>query len=213
MLYAERLAGAARLVHAVANGRSNCSAGRCALGVAFVFGLAFIGRLNLADDLGFPDQLGNVFLPLSAKLKEANQKIEDFFRQLYVSLGANQPATRTVEKAEDETAALQARMRKLGAGTVAVYTLVAPDRYRVIVITPNIMVAREYPISAKDLRRKVFALTEDLQNRHSSPLARAQELYNILVAPIENDLEGATSTDLGLVVRRCIALSAGSLTA
>jgi hypothetical protein len=83
--------------------------------------------------------------------------------------------SRTVEKAEDETAALQARIRKLGAGTVAVYTVVTPDRYWAIVIAPDVMVAREYLITSKDLRRKAFALTEDLRNRHSSPLVGARK--------------------------------------
>ena len=58
------------------------------------------------------------------------------------------------------------------------------------------MVAREYPISAKDLRRENVCVHRGVANRRSSPLAGAQELYKILVAPIENDLKGAQAQTL-----------------
>jgi len=132
---------------------------------------------------------------LLAQMKAADDKMEDYFRQLFSTIGTSQPANRTVEEARNETAALQNRIRGL-TGTVAIYTLVTPDHYRAVVITPNVMVAREYPINYIDLRRKVSALTEDLRDRHSNPQHRAQELYNILVAPIENDLEGAQAKTL-----------------
>ena len=53
-----------------------------------------------------------------------------------------------------------ADLADLGPGTVALYTLVSDTTYRVILITPDTQVARDYPITAADLNRKVLALRE-----------------------------------------------------
>jgi CHAT domain-containing protein len=84
----------------------------------------------------------------------------------------------------------------LDSGTIALYTLVVDNRYRVIVITPTVMVDRETSITSDDLRRKVFALTEKLRDPLSNPLPEAQDLYKVLVAPVEGDLKGAKAQTL-----------------
>jgi CHAT domain-containing protein len=73
---------------------------------------------------------------------------------------------------------------------------VGETRYSVIVITASTMQAREYPITAADLRRKVAAFLEALKNPASDPLPASQELYKILIAPMANDLKGAKAQTL-----------------
>jgi len=89
-----------------------------------------------------------------------------------------------------------ADLADLGRGTVALYTLVGEKTYRVILITPDTQIAREYPITAADLNRKVLALREALRTPAVDPRPLAQELYRILVAPVASNLKGARARTL-----------------
>jgi CHAT domain-containing protein len=95
-----------------------------------------------------------------------------------------------------EAQGLMADLADLGRGTVALYTLVGEKTYRVILITPHAQVAREYPIAAADLNRKVLAFREALRTPVVDPRPLAQELYTILVAPVARDLKGAQAQTL-----------------
>jgi CHAT domain-containing protein len=67
-----------------------------------------------------------------------------------------------------------------------------------MVITPATQVAREIPIARIALRGKVFAFARGL-GRHESEediLPKAQDLYDVLIAPIEKDLQGAHAKTL-----------------
>jgi CHAT domain-containing protein len=68
----------------------------------------------------------------------------------------------------------------------------------VMVITPATRVAREIPISKVALRTKVTALAFALAGRDSEAdiQAKSQDIYKILIAPIEKDLEGAQAKTL-----------------
>ena len=50
-----------------------------------------------------------------------------------------------------ESQGLMEDLRELGPGTVALYTLVGEDKYRVILTTPDFQKGYEYPIKAADL--------------------------------------------------------------
>jgi len=96
---------------------------------------------------------------------------------------------------------LMETLAELGPGTVVLYTVVTDERYRVIVITPEAQVARDYPISAAALNCKVHAFREVLRATSGDtpafdPRPLAQELYQILVAPVAHDLEGANAQTL-----------------
>jgi CHAT domain-containing protein len=94
------------------------------------------------------------------------------------------------------TSGVQSLVRDLGPSTVALYTLVTEAQYRVIVITPNAMQPREFAISPADLRRKVAALLTALEDPKSDPLPASQELYRVMIGPIEQDLRGAKAKTL-----------------
>jgi CHAT domain-containing protein len=95
-----------------------------------------------------------------------------------------------------ESQGLMADLAELGPGTVALYTLVGDTTYRVILITPDTQIARDYPITAADLNRKVLALREALRRPRVDPRPLAHELYRILIAPVANDLHGAQAQTL-----------------
>jgi CHAT domain-containing protein len=135
---------------------------------------------------------------LSDRLTAANQRLQAFLKTLYDSFGKGDQANAKVETINEQTAGLQTLVGELGAGTAAVYTLVLEEKCVVMVITPATRVAREIPIGKIALRGKVFAFARALASHQSEEdiLPKAQDLYNVLIAPIEKDLQGAQAKTL-----------------
>jgi CHAT domain-containing protein/Tfp pilus assembly protein PilF len=133
---------------------------------------------------------------LTDQLKSANEAWEKFLSGLYAESGKPKAAQKTVEDVREGVSGMQRVLRQLGPGVVALYTLVGEEKYRVIIVTPNVMVAREYPIKAEDLRKKIFAFRQTLLDPKSDPVPQAQELYRILVGPAARDLAGAKAKTL-----------------
>ena len=135
---------------------------------------------------------------LSNNLTAATQRLQTFMKGLYESFGKGDQANAKVENVREETAGLQNLVAELGGGTTAVYTLVTDQKLAEMVITPGVQVAREVTISKTELRAKVFAFTHSLAEHDSEDniRAKAQDLYNILIAPIEKDLQGAQTRTL-----------------
>jgi CHAT domain-containing protein/tetratricopeptide (TPR) repeat protein len=135
---------------------------------------------------------------LSVSLTAANQRLQGFLNTLYASFGKGDQANAKVEVINEQTAGLQTLVGELGARTAAVYTLVLDDKYVAMVITPATRVAREVPINKIVLRGKVFAFARALAGHQPEAdiQAKAQDLYKVLIAPIEKDLQGAQATTL-----------------
>jgi CHAT domain-containing protein/Flp pilus assembly protein TadD len=135
---------------------------------------------------------------LSDKLTAANRELQAFLNTLYDSFGKGDQANANVKTIDEQTAGLQTLVAELGAGTAAVYTLLLDQKCVMMVITPATRVAREIPIGKSALRTKVFAFAQALAKPASEEEIRpkAQELYNILIAPIEKDLQGAQAKTL-----------------
>ena len=87
-------------------------------------------------------------------------------------------------------------LKELGQGSVALYTLIVKDKYRVVLFTPGLQVARMYSIKESDLNRKIMAFRLALQDPKSDPLPLAKELYQIVIGPVAKDLDGANAKTL-----------------
>ncbi|MBV9492291.1 MAG: tetratricopeptide repeat protein, partial [Verrucomicrobia bacterium] len=105
---------------------------------------------------------------------------------------------RTGEKVSElrESEGLMQDLRDLGTGVVAVCTLAGETKLSIILITPDAMLAREAPIGRDALKEKIASFRRGLQEPDSDPLPAAQELYQILIGPIEKDLQEAKATTL-----------------
>jgi len=132
---------------------------------------------------------------LEADLVVAGQAFQKFLDQLSRELGGNKEAGGKVYQLR-ESQGLMEDLRELGKGTVALYTLVGEDKYRVILTTADVQKAYEFPVKAADLNRKVLEFREGLQNPKLDPLPLAQELYRILLGPVEKDLRAAKAETL-----------------
>jgi CHAT domain-containing protein len=124
---------------------------------------------------------------LETKLEAANQAFQKFLDQLTVELKQEKPNASDVTTLR-ESQSLMDTLRELNA--VAIYTIVGKDNYRVILITPDVQKAYEYPITEAELNKKVFAFREVLQNPNLDPIPQARELYRILIGPeLARDIE------------------------
>lgn len=132
---------------------------------------------------------------LNAKIDEATRDFQQFLDQLSVEFDKQpQGDARRLRFAHAE--ALMGTLGELGKGTVALYTLVSEQKYRVILTTSEVEIAGEFAISSTDLNRKVEQFRQVLQDRQSDPRPLAEELYRILLGPVENELKGANAETL-----------------
>ena len=91
---------------------------------------------------------------------------------------------------------LQKQLALMGPGTVAVFTLVEPDKLRLIVVTSQTQKAEAYPIKAADLRALALRWRAALQDPRLDPRPLGQKLSEVLLGPIEKDLIGAQAQTL-----------------
>jgi CHAT domain-containing protein len=127
---------------------------------------------------------------LEEHLTVGNAAFEKFLEVLAEHFGTTEKAVATVVQLR-ETQGIMEDLRELPKGTVAIYTLVGEDKYRAILVTPDVQKAYEYPIKAADLNRKALEFRRLLQNPELDPRPFGQELYKILVANMAEDLRQA----------------------
>ncbi|MCU0238806.1 MAG: CHAT domain-containing protein [Pyrinomonadaceae bacterium] len=128
---------------------------------------------------------------LSAQIADANAAFRLFLeKDLSKELGIE-----TTKKIEVDRN-LQDKLRKWGNGTVALYTVITDDRYRVILTTPNIQIDGKTEIKSAELNKKVFAFREVLQNKKIDPRPLGKEIYDILLKPIEKELKASNAKTL-----------------
>ena len=136
------------------------------------------------------------FQDLKAKLRTASEGLSGYYDRLHVLFANAGDFNKQKTEIKGDVSALQDDIAD-SPDTVALYTMVTSDHYRVIVITSSVApVAREYAISEADLNRKVAALHQALSNPSSDPRPLAQDLYNILIGPVKADLEQAHAKTL-----------------
>ena len=132
---------------------------------------------------------------LTEQLNAANKGLNDYYVRLYTLFGGNSGANRPVADVKGDVSLLKETLARM-PHTVALYTLVGSERYRVIVVTGSTAVAREYSISAKDLNQKVAELQQALRDPHRDPRPIAAEMYRILIGPVKADLDQAQAQTL-----------------
>ena len=133
----------------------------------------------------------NRYKELKLNLTQANGAFRLFIeKQLISELGRKR-----VREIEYDRG-LQSKLRKWGKGTVAIYTVVTEERYRVILTTPFAQVSGKSEISSRVLNKKVFEFREALQDLSKDPRPKAKELYDILLKPIEKSLKDSGAKTL-----------------
>ncbi|MGP8253581.1 MAG: CHAT domain-containing tetratricopeptide repeat protein [Terracidiphilus sp.] len=132
---------------------------------------------------------------LSEQLNTASKGMNEYYARLYTLFGSSSGANKQVADVKGDVSLLRQALAKM-PHAVALYTLVGSERYSVIVVTGSTAVAREYPITQKDLNQKVAALQRALRDPESDPRPPARELYEILLGPVKADLDQAQAQTL-----------------
>lgn len=135
------------------------------------------------------------FQTLSGQLNAASSGLSGYYSRLYELFGAGS-ANDKLADVKGNAAVLNQAIAGMPR-TVALYTSVAKDRYSVIVISgAGPAIGRKYDISEKDLNQKIAAFQRALRTPSSDPKPQAQELYKILLGPIQADLDQAKAETL-----------------
>ena len=147
-------------------------------------------KLSRSDQTLSPEEQKR-YEELEKQLATANAAFQLFLtKELAAEIGKEKAGAIEVDRS------LQDKLRKWGAGTVALYTVAGADRYRVILTTPKTQIDGKTEIKIADLNKKVFAFRAALQNPHVDPRPLGKELYDILVKPIEKELKDAGAKTL-----------------
>jgi CHAT domain-containing protein len=138
------------------------------------------------------DEQSRRFDELSKESQDANHIFQAFLKQL-----ADEFAARANVKEElSENQGLKRDLKKWGEGCVFLYTLVGEDRYRVILTTTGAQTDGKYEIKAEALNEKIEKFREAVKNPAIDPRPLGKELYDILIKPIEKQLDGAKAKTL-----------------
>jgi CHAT domain-containing protein/Tfp pilus assembly protein PilF len=120
------------------------------------------------------------------------KKVDDanFIKVLQeLTIKFSQPSSeKTAGLSNSQTKLWQKKLAEFGQGTVLLTTLVAGNRYYVIITTPTTQTARKVDLKQTDLNEKIGNLREILANPRTKTIPATQELYQILVKPVEADL-------------------------
>lgn len=156
------------------------------------FGKLQQAKNSLAEGASLPAADQKRYDELAKQLEEANAVFQVFLRQLADEFAKKPSVVGDVQ----ENAGLQADLRSWGDGVVSLYTIAGEDRYRVILTTPDIQTDGKTEIKAADLNKKIADFRAAIQNPRIDPRPLGKELYDIIVRPIEKQLEGAKAKTL-----------------
>ncbi len=150
-------------------------------------------ELEKQAKLGLTPQQKQRQLAIAADLKVAQTALQSFLSEMREGL-AQKGQARKVEVEEVSAQAMresQSLIKGLGDDVALLQYYITDKRVGMILTTPGIQLARSSTIDSKELNRKIGELRRLLQDPKSNPVAAAQELYRVLVAPVAKDLEDA----------------------
>ncbi len=84
--------------------------------------------------------------------------------------------------------------------TVILIYLVLEDGVSILVVTPELLFARGVPIPEAELNEEVYKLKDMLRKPGVNPLPQAKRLYDLLISPVEKDLNQLKAKNLNLMV-------------
>lgn len=133
------------------------------------------------------------FKQLREDLRIAKRAFRAFLGQLIaeVEAGGGQRAMEIGEKNLKDLKALQGTLRALGDGTVLVHYLITDDKLHIIVTTGRVQIVRSVDVEQRVLNHRVSELAEAFSNLQGNPVPDAQAIYDLILAPIADDLRQA----------------------
>lgn len=143
--------------------------------------------------LGLSSEQKHRQMELVADLQVAKTAFESFLKEMQEDFARQGPA-KTVEASEtsrDALRELQGLIRNVGPDVVLLQYYVTDNKVGMLLTTPGIQLARSSNVSAKDLNRQIAEYRRMLRDPKSDAKKSSQALYQLLVAPVAQDLEQA----------------------
>jgi CHAT domain-containing protein len=130
---------------------------------------------------------------LSSDLRVAQTAFESFLKEMRENFARQGPARAAEASATslDALDELQGLLKGIGHDAVLLQYYVTDDKVGMLLTTPGVQLARSTKVSARELNRQIAAFRRLLRNPKSDPMAASQVLYQLLVAPVAQDLEQA----------------------
>jgi CHAT domain-containing protein len=141
------------------------------------------------------DEAGEARLSeIDARLSEASREFLDLCGSLRERLSAagEQGKVKAVELLESRQRTLEA----MGEGTVLVHALSTEDSLYLFLTTPYALAVKESPVPRQELSAMATRLAALLRDGSRDPRPAAKALWDVLMAPIEGELEGAGARTL-----------------
>jgi CHAT domain-containing protein len=166
--------------------------------------IASLGRefaeLKQKRKIGLSEPELKRYLEVSEDLKVARQRFNSYLATLIDGL-STVSLERYAEikgKRLDKPRKLQQALEELGHGAVLIHYLVMENKLHIILTTTEAQLARTSTISSRELNHKIMDFRTTVQSPSRTPLLLAQELYQIIIGPIEQDLQQAGAQTLML---------------
>ncbi len=131
------------------------------------------------------------FDKLRAAIEKANTRFSEFLASI-AQAGDTLARSKRLEDLNESTS-IGPDLADLGPGFVAVYTLVTKDALHLMVVSADASVARSVKVPEHFLNPTIAAFREALQDPERDPRSAGKELYDLLIAPIEQDLVQANA--------------------
>ena len=119
-------------------------------------------------------------------LRVARQAFGAYVAALETELGGREKRDRRDVRGVE---ALQDTLRELGHGAVALHAFVGADRLHLLLTAEEIQIARESPVGEAELNQRIHAFREVLAAPGKDPLPAAKALWDVVIGPVERDLE------------------------
>jgi len=130
---------------------------------------------------------------LSADLQVAQAAFQSFLKEMRENFARLGPA-KAADASETSVAALaelQGLLKGIDQDAVLLQYYVTQDKVGMLLTTPGVQLARSTNVSAKELNRQIAEFRRVLRDPKADVLRASQALYQLLVAPVAQDLEQA----------------------
>jgi CHAT domain-containing protein len=151
------------------------------------------GELQQQASTGLTEQQKLRKKVVTENLKVARQALGSFLGESHLAFaqaGQNRGVEVEVVSAQVMRES-QNLMRILGGDVALLQYYITDKRVGILLTTASIQLARGSTTDSKELNSKIAQLRRMLRNPKSDPVPSTQELYRILVAPVEKDLRHA----------------------
>ncbi len=133
---------------------------------------------------------------LNREKETLSEDLQRYYRDVTSAFASARGSDAPAADAVMQLKLTQQNLASLGAGSVLVQYVLSENRLNIILTTATSQIAKSVEVAQKDLNAKIEFFRVALRNPAISALPMAQELYKLLIVPIEEELNAARARTL-----------------